>query len=157
MKSKNNLLKASIIFLSLIMILPTLVETSAVTNYNTISSDHTLSFNDTTPPKVNILKPVKGVYFRGNKILPRLIRLTLIVGSITIEVNATDNETGIDRVEFYGGLRGTKKLGNDTTEPYSFSWKRGRIKLIHIQKLKVVAYDKAGNKAIDKIIVRKIL
>jgi len=157
MKSRSNLIKAGIIIISLTMILPTLAETATVTNLRIISDKTPLVFEDTTPPKVKIEKPIKGVYIRGNKILPRLIRLTLIIGSITIEVNATDNETGIDRVEFYGGLRGTKYLGNDTTEPFTYNLKRGRIRFIHIQKIKVVAYDMAGNNASDKIMVRKIL
>jgi hypothetical protein len=34
--------------------------------------------------------------------------------------------------------------------------KIGRIRFIHIMKIKVIAYDLAGNKASDKIMVRKI-
>jgi len=112
---------------------------------------------DNTPPKVKIEKPVRAVYLFNKSIIPRLIRLTLIIGSITIEVNATDNETGIEKVVFYGGLLGNKFLGNDTTAPYNLTWKRGRIRFIHIQILKVIAYDKVGNKATDFIIVRKIV
>jgi len=157
MKSKKNLIKVGIILIILTMILPTIAETATVTNSNTTPDNNPLVLADTTPPKVQIKKPVKGVYIVGNKIFPRLIRLTLIIGSITIEVNATDNESGIDRVEFYGGLRGKKYLGNATTEPFTYNLKRGMIKLIHIQKIKVVAYDKANNSASDKIWVRKIL
>jgi hypothetical protein len=127
------------------MILQTIATPAVEVDSKKSSESNILSFEDTTPPNVKIEKPVKGVYFKDKKIFPRLIRLTLVIGSITIEVNATDNESGINRVEFYGGLRGTKFLGNDTTEPYSFLLKKNRIRLVHIQKIKVVAYDGAGN------------
>jgi len=112
---------------------------------------------DNTPPKVKIKEPIKGLYILNKRIRPFLIRRSFIIGNITIEVNATDDETGIGIVEFYGGLIGTKFLGNATIEPYNFTWKRDRIRFIHIQILKVVAYDNAGNKAVDRIIVHKFL
>ena len=157
MKSRKELIKAGIIFILLIMILPTVAQTALVTK-STIEHDTIpLYLQDTTPPKVKIEKPVRAVYLFNKSIIPRLIRLTLIIGSITIEVNATDNETGIEKVVFYGGLLGNKFLGNDTTAPYNLTWKRGRIRFIHIQILKVIAIDMEGNKATDRIIVRKIL
>ena len=157
MKSKRELMKAVIIFICLTMILPTVAKTTIITNSNITPEKIPLAPEDTTPPKVEITHPVRAVYIRDRKIIPRLLRLTLLIGAITIEVNATDNESGIDRVEFYGGILGTKYLGNATTEPYNFTWKRDRIRFIHIQKLKVIAYDNEGNNATDKIWVRKIL
>jgi len=114
---------------------------------------------DTTDPIVKIEKPVKAGYIMNMKILPRFIRLTRIIGAITVEVNATDNESGINRVEFYCGLLGSKLLFNDTEAPYNYTWRRDRIlpRIIHIHILKVVAYDNAGNSAADSIIVRKFL
>ena len=157
MKSRKNLIKARFLFILLIMILQT-VATSAIEVNSRITSDTIpLAFEDSTPPIVKIMHPVRGVYLKDNKIFPRLIRLTLIIGTITIVVNATDNESGIDRVEFYGGFLGTKLSGNDTAEPYNLTLKKDRIRFIHIQKIKVVAYDKEGNSASAKIIVRKIL
>ena len=157
MKGKKDLIKAGILFITLTMILPNVATTSIETDSRAISDKIPLTYEDTTPPKVEITHPVRGVYLRDKKIFPRLIRLTLLIGKITVEVNATDNESGIDRVEFYGGLFGTKYLGNATEEPYIYNWTRGRIRLIHIQKLKVVAFDKAGNNATDKILVRRLL
>jgi len=112
---------------------------------------------DDTPPTVKITKPIRGLYIIDKMIRRFLIRIPFIIGGITINVNARDNETGIDRVEFYAGLFAKKSLGNDTEEPYIFKWKRDRIRFIHIQILKVVAYDKVGNYASDFIIVRKII
>jgi hypothetical protein len=120
-------------------------------------SDSLIVTVDNTPPTVNILKPVKGLYIIDKKIRPFFIRRPLIIGRITINVNATDYETGVDRVEFYGGILGTKYLGNATIEPYNFTWKRDRLRFIHMQILKVIAYDKVGNKAVDRIIVHKFL
>ena len=111
---------------------------------------------DTTPPTVEITKPVKGLYFRDKYILPRFIRLTQIIGKITVEVEATDNESGINRVEFYYGPLGGKLFATDTIEPYSALWKRDRLRIVHLHILKVVAYDNANNSAQDSMIVRKI-
>lgn len=112
---------------------------------------------DSTPPTIKIIKPVKGLYIIDKMIRRFFIRIPFIIGGISIEVNATDNESGIDRIEFYGGILGTKYLGNDTEEPYNYFWKRDRIRFIHLQILKVVAYDNVGNKAVKRMIVHKFL
>jgi hypothetical protein len=117
-----------------------------------------LSIDDKTPPTIKIIKPVRGRYFldelKRRFLLPRIPR---IFGDITVIVNATDNESGIDKVVFYGGLFGTEKLGEDKTAPYNITWVRSRIRLIHFQTLKVYAYNNAGHHASKKIVVRKIL
>ena len=109
---------------------------------------------DNTPPEVEITSPQKGLYIFDRKILPRFIRPALIIGRITIEANATDDDSGIERVEFY--INGKLKA-NVTSEPYVFLWKRDRIRLLHIFSIKVVAYDYSGETATDKMIVRKFL
>ena len=109
---------------------------------------------DNSPPTVTITKPQKGLYIFNRKILPRFIRPALIIGSITIEANATDEDSGIEKVEFY--INGKLK-GNDTSAPYTFEWKRDRIRLIHIFFIKVVAYDYDGASNFDRMIVRKFL
>jgi len=106
------------------------------------------------PPKVEIDKPGRAVYINNEKKLPRLIRLALIIGDITIEVNATDVDSRIEKIEFY--ING-KLMGNDTTDPYTYNWTRDRLRLIHIFCIKVIAYDNDGGTAEDKMIVRKFL
>jgi len=106
------------------------------------------------PPKVEIDKPERAVYINNEKKLPRLIRLALIIGDITIEVNATDVDSRIEKVEFY--ING-KLMGNDTTDPYTYNWTRDRLRLIHIFCIKVIAYDNDGGTAEDRMIVRKFL
>jgi len=112
---------------------------------------------DTIPPDVKIHKPVRGLYINNKKIRPFILRIALIIGDITIEVNATDEGSGIDRVEFYIGLLGTESLGNDNTEPYTFNWTRYRLRFCHMHMLTVKAYDNIGNMATKRIFVRKIL
>jgi len=109
---------------------------------------------DDTPPIVSITKPEKGLYIFNRKILPRFIRPALIIGSITIEVNAKDADSGIEKVEFY--ICGELK-GNDTSAPYTFEWKRDRIRLFHIFIIKVVAYNNDGMSSFDRMLVRKFL
>lgn len=124
---------------------------------NTATVSKEVTTNDTTKPTIEIVKPKRALYIRNKKIRPLLFRMALIIGDITIEVNASDEGSGIEKVEFYAGLLGTKYLGNDTTEPYSFNWTRDRIRFFHIQILTVKAYDKAGNVAVKRMIVRKLL
>jgi len=109
---------------------------------------------ENTPPTVQITKPGRGLYIFNKKILPRLIRLTLIIGKITIMVNATDKDSGIEKVEFY--INGKLKT-TDTTPPYTYEWKRDRIRLFHIFIIKVIAYDKDGATDTDKMIVKKFI
>jgi hypothetical protein len=54
-------------------------------------------------------------------------------------VTATDDDSGIDRVEFYVNLQ---RLGNDTTAPYSWLWSQSAF---FRQTLTVKAFDKEGN------------
>jgi PKD repeat protein len=77
-----------------------------------------IQLGDNTKPKVEILKPIpKGIYLFNDLKLTRLLLPTLIIGPITIEVNATDEGgSGIQRVDFYiDPLRSFgKPVGNDT-------------------------------------------
>jgi len=112
--------------------------------------------NDTTPPTVQIIKPERALYMGNHKIRRLFLRMALIVGDITIEVNATDvNGSGIAKVEFY--VNGKLK-GNDTTAPYTYNLTKDRIiRFVHMQIIKIVAYDNAGNSATDRMVVRKLL
>ena len=106
------------------------------------------------PPKVCIKNPEKGLYIFDRKILPRFIRPALIIGKITIEANATDEDSAIERVAFY--INGNLKA-NDTTAPYEYLWKWNRPRLFHIFIIKVVAIDEYGEEATDRMLVRKFL
>ncbi|EMR74916.1 hypothetical protein MBGDF03_01081 [Thermoplasmatales archaeon SCGC AB-540-F20] len=107
------------------------------------------------PPMVEITKPEKALYLRNRKILPRFFRKTLILGSIDITVDAVDDFSGIDRVEFYidNDLKSF-----DNSSPYIYIWTKDKITLFrHRHTIKVVAFDNAGNSVSDEIKVRKFL
>lgn len=121
---------------------------------NTISKNVTIG--DVTSPTIEITKPVKKTIYVNNQVKrQRLLGMPIIIGDITIEVNAKDNNgSGIAKVDFY--INGKLK-GNDTTAPYNYTWKKDRLRFFHLFTIKVVAYDKAGNSATAKIVVKKYL
>lgn len=95
---------------------------------------------DTTPPTLEITKPIKALYFLNKEIMT-LAGGTIIIGKIDVNVTATDNDSGIDRVEFYVNLQ---QLPNDTSAPYGFLWNQ---RAFFKQSIRVTAYDKEGNSA----------
>lgn len=109
---------------------------------------------DEVSPFVRIIKPINSFYFmnhRINRIGNSLFHLPVIVGRITIEVNAFDNESGIKHVEFY--VDGELKY-EDTTEPYSYDWIWNKnLSFKHKHTIKVVAYDNWDNSDYDEITV----
>ncbi|MDH7507094.1 MAG: Ig-like domain-containing protein, partial [Candidatus Thermoplasmatota archaeon] len=96
---------------------------------------------DTTPPIVQIKKPINYLYFMNVEIFPLSPNLIIIIGKIDINVTAIDDDSGIDRVEFIidGQLKKTV-----TTEPYLWTWSE---RMFFVHNIEVVAYDKAGNYA----------
>lgn len=103
---------------------------------------------DTTKPTVQITKPIKALYFRNIELF-QLSGGILIIGKINVEVNATDDDSGLDRVEFYVN---NQLLGNDTTAPYSWLWNQTAF---FKQVLTVKAFDAAGNYNSEEIQVWK--
>jgi len=105
----------------------------------TVTAHFTFAGEDTIPPIVEIIKPTKAIYIFNKFIIP--FSMPIIVQMITIEVNASDNESGINHVEFL--VDGLSK-GNDASEPYSYDWTALRS---GEHTIKVIAYDNAGNNA----------
>jgi hypothetical protein len=89
-------------------------------------------------PKISIVKPQNAVYFFNIKILPW--PYPLIFGRITFQVEASQVEIGIDRVEFYydGNLMLT-----DEISPYQWLY-TGHAPPLH-QTILIRAYDTKGN------------
>ncbi|MCK4332384.1 MAG: hypothetical protein KAV40_02265 [Thermoplasmatales archaeon] len=110
-----------------------------------VCGDPTLSLNLKTQMKIT--KPEKAIYIRDNKVLPFF--LPILIGKITIEANATNEEYGINRVEF---LVDNDLKENDSSEPYSFSWNEPAF---FRHNIKVVAYDNIGKSISKEIIVWK--
>jgi hypothetical protein len=118
-------------------------------------SDFLKVFIDEEPPDLKITKPENALYLFNFKIRKYLIRIPLIIGKINIEVNATDNESGIDRTEFYID---NESKANISSKPYEYIWKQERRTIFkHMHTIRVIAYDKAGNSNYDEITVRKFL
>ena len=111
---------------------------------------------DTIPPAVKILSPQNGLYLRGLRLFPWLFRQrTLLIGDIIIEVDASDAQSGIEKVEFYIDNVDQPQFTDNQT-PYSWTWTHGSL-LKHKHTIIVVAYDYAGNPSLDMIDVRRFL
>ncbi len=109
----------------------------------TVTAHFTYTGDDMIPPVVKIVKPGNNGIYIFNKLVIAfgMIPMPIIVQMITIEVNASDNESGIDHVEFF--VDGVSKSIDDSA-PYSYDW-RDIISGKHT--ITVKAYDKAGNNA----------
>ena len=99
---------------------------------------------DTTPPSVNIVIPAKNTLYAGNVSIKFF--KTFVVGKINVVVNASDEESGVARVEFY--VDGELKY-NDSVAPYTWLWNEDTLYDTHT--LEVVAYDRDGNTAKDSM------
>lgn len=92
---------------------------------------------------VDITKPKDNyIYVFDKEIMPSIFGSTIVIGKITIEAEAYD-EDRIDRVEFYvdNALKST-----DNESPYEWLWDETIFGQYEIQ---VVAYDNEGNTASD--------
>ena len=116
--------------------------------YNLVAGDFN-SKGENYPLFLKITKPENALYLRNRKIL-RLFK-PLIIGKIDIEVEATQEQFGIHRVEFYIDNE-LKEI--DTTKSFSWTWDE-KVFLKHRYTIKVVAFDNLGNSTNTEIIVRK--
>jgi uncharacterized repeat protein (TIGR02543 family) len=109
---------------------------------------------DPNAPVVEIIKPTKGIYFKDMKILPFIY--PVVLNEITIQANASDEDTGIERVEFYinGELKET-----DVTEPYQCLWNENLSNIFSIKKhnIEVKAYDLTGNSASKEVDIIRVV
>jgi hypothetical protein len=109
---------------------------------------------ETSFPMVNITSPARGyinINVFGLFTLKFKFFTTVAIGKIIVSVDATDNQSGIDRVEFYVD---DEYKASVTSPPYNWTWTdRG---LFFPYTLKVIAYDYAGNSNSDSMKVWKI-
>jgi len=107
---------------------------------------------DHEAPSLEITKPVAAkLYIFDRAIMPLFGNKAVIIGRITITVTATDDVSGIDKVQFY--IDGELKAELNST-PYEWQWNEMAIGS-HV--ITVKAYDNAGNKAEKEIGVRAII
>jgi hypothetical protein len=109
--------------------------------------DPTLCLVPQTQTKLEILSPQDGIYVKDKKIASFFT--PVIIGDITIAVNATNEIYDIERVEF--AIDGVTQ-GNITAAPYVWRWETPAFFKHTIQ---VVAYDTAGNNVTRDISVWK--
>jgi len=110
-----------------------------IMDQNKTITAHFIQYVDTIPPTIEITKPKNALYFFDTEFSAR--DTPFIIQMLTIEANASDAETDIEKVEFYinDNLRGT-----DLQAPFEFLW----TEIISGQyTIKTVAYDNAGNSA----------
>ncbi len=108
---------------------------------------------DTTPPTVIIDQPRTGfLYIDVFDLFWLKFRffMTMVIGKIDVKVTAFDNQSGVNRVEFW--VDDTLRYSDNTT-PYEWLWSDQGI-YQHI--LKAVAYDNAGNPGQDVVPLWKI-
>ena len=93
-------------------------------------------------PLVSIERPGNYLYVFDKEIVP--LKMPVILGNITVIAEAFD-EDGIEKVEFYVNniLKST-----DYEEPYSWLWNEF---VIGRHKIKVITYDRLGEKGEDEI------
>jgi PKD repeat protein len=128
----------------------TVTDSAGLTN----TTSELVTFPDMKGPTIKIDQPIRGLYIKDKLIRKFLIRPALIIGDITIKINASDSGSGIKYVELWIG----KELKiNSTTGQFNYTWHRDRLRLIHLFRIKVVAYDNEGNSATKTMIVRKYL
>lgn len=106
-----------------------------------LSSGSTMTFTITkTPyPTARILKPGNALYIANKRIMS--LRIPLIIGKITIEVNASSNHSNITRVDFYidNELKTTV-----TSKPYTWTWD---TRAFFWHTIKIIASNSFGNSA----------
>ena len=103
--------------------------------------------DDTSPPIVDIIRPIGGIYILDREIITLPVDITIILGKIRIVVEAQDELTNVARIEFLVDDQGRNI---DEEYPYEWTWDEtsfGR------HTLSVLAYDTVGNYGYDERIL----
>jgi hypothetical protein len=112
------------------------------------------SSDSNEPPSVKIIEPETGaLYFKNWKIPLSFLETSIIIGNITIDINATDADNGVEKVEVtITGLLTEDKIELDD-EPYQWNWNTFCLGKYTITAR---AYDTDGETDEDTITVIKI-
>jgi PKD repeat protein len=119
----------------------------------TNTTSRTITLGDSEPPIIWIRQPQSGyLYFNLWDIISGKIHffMTIVFGEITVIAEAYDNQSGMDRVEFW--VDSVLKF-TDYMWPYEWLWSE---KGVFQYTLKAIAYDKAGNSAQDSVTLWKV-
>jgi hypothetical protein len=98
-------------------------------------------------PDIEVTKPENAVYL-FNKKRASFFR-PFIVGPIDVEVDASDDEYEIEKVEFYVD---DVFQANDSSEPYVWRWDK---LMFFKHTLKAVVFNSKGNVGVEEIVVSK--
>jgi len=112
----------------------------AIDNASNKENEKSVTFKiDRMTPQINVVKPKNNVLYFNNIPVYRLLNRTIIIGFLNSKYTIFDNQSGIEKVEFYldNDLKKT-----DYDEPYSFITSGRNIGRLSI--IKVIAYDQAG-------------
>ena len=111
--------------------------------------DETEAYVDETPPTISITKPKeKYLYFIGNEII-QLSFKTRIFGGMTIVADASDDLSGVEKVEFYIN---NELVEVDKVKYYWWNWE-SIDSMFGNYEIKVVVYDNVGYSASDEMTV----
>lgn len=104
---------------------------------------------DSKPPTVTITDPI-GFYIRDTKKIsfPPGFNFAIVIGKVTIKADASDAQSGMDRVEFYvdNNLQTTVN-----SAPYQWLWSTS-TGIFGKHTIYVKAYDLAGNSAVSETV-----
>ncbi|HDO19095.1 MAG TPA: PKD domain-containing protein [Thermoplasmatales archaeon] len=129
----------------------TLIVRDDVGAENSTTRQITISLVDSNPPFLSIERPKSGhLYIRCKEIRFPFKYAWIIGEKFDIEITAYDNETDIDKVEYYlDGKLIYRSVGFDNLYGYYPGRSLGKLHTIEVK-----VYDKAGNMASEKIKVR---
>jgi len=116
----------------------------SIDNYGNKEETKSVSVKiDKTKPTINFKKPTYGyLYLMGKEILP--LKHTIIIGKAMVAIDGNDEISGINKVEFYVDGELKEVIAK---EPYEWMWDEF---VIGKHTIKAIAYDNAGNIAIDE-------
>jgi len=111
----------------------------------------TFQWSDTkNPGMVNIVQPTNAIYLYDKSLFR--FPTPVILGWIFVKVNATDNETGIDHIDFYLDDK-LYEIATMSVLPFEWLWYE---QTFFKHTMRAVAYDKEGNSvSSDEITVHK--
>jgi hypothetical protein len=127
------------------------------TQYMQMTSDKNIQahfiLNDTTPPQIQILRPLQGFYLQ-NRLIHRfhINRKSIIFGTIQIEISVSDSQTQVTSIDLYID---EELHHNSTTHSLMYSWE-GKFQLFnHRHTIKIIASDENGNIISEEVDVYK--
>ena len=115
-----------------------IIKAEATTNSESATATVTFTV-DNSPPDLNVIKPKIGYLYTKNREIKTLLGNTIIMGSITIEADVSDETSGVNRVEFY-----IDDELKDTASNVPYEWTLNEP-LFGKHAIKIIAYDNLDN------------